>query len=149
MDDFASIIVNEARSWLGTPYHHQARLKGKGCDCLGLAVGIADELGLEHSGGARLSIFDEPNYSHQPDSSYFITKLQEVLVEVPKEDMAPGDLGLFAIQGNPQHVAIFSQFLGELGMIHSFAPARKVVEHRVDKEWHSKLVKVFRWQPSY
>jgi len=33
-------IVTEARSWIGTPYQHQASLKGVGCDCLGLVRGI-------------------------------------------------------------------------------------------------------------
>lgn len=33
-------IVAEARSWLGTPYRHQASLKGVGCDCLGLVRGV-------------------------------------------------------------------------------------------------------------
>ena len=121
-------------------------MKAKGCDCLGLAVGIADELELMHPTGELLSSFDEPNYPRQPNANFFISKLQEVLFEIPKEEAAPSDLGLFAIQGNPQHVAIFSNFLGDLGIIHSFAPARRVVEHRIDKEWQSKLVKVFRWQ---
>lgn len=34
------IIIVEARSWIGTPYHHQAALKGVGCDCLGLVRGV-------------------------------------------------------------------------------------------------------------
>ena len=29
-----------ARGWLGTPYQHQASLKGVGCDCLGLVRGL-------------------------------------------------------------------------------------------------------------
>ena len=33
-------IVSEARAWIGTPYRHQASLKGVGCDCLGLVRGI-------------------------------------------------------------------------------------------------------------
>jgi NlpC/P60 family putative phage cell wall peptidase len=33
-------IVAEALSWVGTPYRHQASLKGAGCDCLGLVRGI-------------------------------------------------------------------------------------------------------------
>jgi len=33
-------IVAEARSWLGTPYRHQASRKGVGCDCLGLLRGV-------------------------------------------------------------------------------------------------------------
>jgi NlpC/P60 family putative phage cell wall peptidase len=37
-------IVKAARGWLGTPYHHQASLKGVGADCLGLIRGIWREL---------------------------------------------------------------------------------------------------------
>lgn len=33
-------IIAEARSWIGTPYRHQASLKGVGCDCLGLIRGV-------------------------------------------------------------------------------------------------------------
>jgi NlpC/P60 family putative phage cell wall peptidase len=37
-------VIAFARSWLGTPYQHQASLKGVGCDCLGLLRGIWREL---------------------------------------------------------------------------------------------------------
>lgn len=33
-------IIAETRSWIGTPYRHQASLKGVGCDCLGLIRGV-------------------------------------------------------------------------------------------------------------
>ncbi|MDJ1159020.1 NlpC/P60 family protein [Chelatococcus sp. SYSU_G07232] len=33
-------LVAEARAWIGTPYRHQASLKGVGCDCLGLVRGV-------------------------------------------------------------------------------------------------------------
>jgi NlpC/P60 family putative phage cell wall peptidase len=33
-------IVTEALSWLGTPYRHQASVKGVACDCLGLIRGV-------------------------------------------------------------------------------------------------------------
>ena len=33
-------ILAEARAWAGTPYRHQASLKGVGCDCLGLLRGV-------------------------------------------------------------------------------------------------------------
>ena len=38
------LIVAEARSWIGTPYRHQASLKGVGCDCLGLLRGVWREV---------------------------------------------------------------------------------------------------------
>lgn len=33
-------MVAAARSWIGTPYCHQASLRGVGCDCLGLVRGV-------------------------------------------------------------------------------------------------------------
>lgn len=33
-------IIEEARSWIGTPYQHQASCRGAGCDCLGLIRGV-------------------------------------------------------------------------------------------------------------
>jgi NlpC/P60 family putative phage cell wall peptidase len=32
--------VEIARTWLGTPYRHQASARGAGCDCLGLVRGV-------------------------------------------------------------------------------------------------------------
>jgi NlpC/P60 family putative phage cell wall peptidase len=37
-------VIETARSWLGTPYHDQASVKGVGCDCIGLARGIWREV---------------------------------------------------------------------------------------------------------
>ena len=37
-------IVAAARAWIGTPYHHQASLRGVGCDCLGLVRGVWRDL---------------------------------------------------------------------------------------------------------
>ena len=38
------MVIAIARSWLGTPYHDQASLRGVGCDCLGLARGVWREV---------------------------------------------------------------------------------------------------------
>ncbi len=37
-------IVDSARGWIGTPYHHQASCRGAGADCLGLVRGVWREL---------------------------------------------------------------------------------------------------------
>lgn len=36
-------IVRIALSWKGTPYHHQAALRGVGADCLGFLRGVYEE----------------------------------------------------------------------------------------------------------
>ena len=139
-------IVTQARGWLGTPFHHQARLKKVGCDCLGLVVGVVDELGLKDSTGTLLASYDEVTYSREPDGAYLMQKLVGLLEEIPITEKRAGDLGLFNVRDNPQHVAIFTDYEGTIGMIHCYAQARRVVEHRLDDDWASRLVKVFRWQ---
>ncbi len=41
-------VVAEARTWLGTPYHPEARIKGVGVDCAQLLIGVfaAPQVGL-------------------------------------------------------------------------------------------------------
>ncbi len=36
-------VIAEARTWLGTPWHHQASVKGVGCDCIGFVRGVAEK----------------------------------------------------------------------------------------------------------
>jgi NlpC/P60 family putative phage cell wall peptidase len=42
--DLRPRIVAAARGWIGTPYRHQASLRGVGCDCLGLLRGVWREM---------------------------------------------------------------------------------------------------------
>jgi NlpC/P60 family putative phage cell wall peptidase len=39
-------VVAEARTWIATPYHHEARLKGIGVDCAQLLAGVFSSVGL-------------------------------------------------------------------------------------------------------
>lgn len=38
-------VLAEARSWLGTPYHHMGRVKGAGADCLTLLAEVYERAG--------------------------------------------------------------------------------------------------------
>ena len=39
-------LIDHARSWVGTPYHHRARVKGAGVDCGQLIIAVHVEAGL-------------------------------------------------------------------------------------------------------
>ncbi|HZT87388.1 MAG TPA: hydrolase [Stellaceae bacterium] len=39
-------VVAEALTWLGTPYHHRARVKGAGVDCLMLLAEVYEAAGV-------------------------------------------------------------------------------------------------------
>lgn len=88
-------VVDVARSWIGTPYHHQASCKAVGADCLGLVRGIFREcLGFD---------IDIPaNYSRDwAEASGIETMLhgaRQHLAEVPMTDIAPGDVAIFRLR---------------------------------------------------
>ena len=137
-------IVHCARSWLGTRFHHQGRLKKTalhkgGVDCLGLLVGVAAELGLH-----ALTAADETNYSHHPDAVRLRKRLSALLTPILSDQIAPGDVLLLDIDGNPQHLALVSDIGGALGIIHAYAPARAVVEHQLDAWWQKRIEAAFR-----
>lgn len=39
-------VAGEALTWLGTPYHHHAQIKGAGVDCAQLLIGVFSACGL-------------------------------------------------------------------------------------------------------
>lgn len=135
-------IVICARSFIGTRFHHQGRLKKTdrhrgGIDCLGLLIGVAQELNLP------FTEYDETSYSHYPDTQKLRHKLTDTLQEISKEDMREGNILLLNIDGNPQHLAIVSELSDEPAMIHAYALARKVVEHMLDDWWKQWIEAVF------
>jgi hypothetical protein len=40
------VVVEEARGWLGSPYHHMGRVKGAGTDCLMMLVEVYEAAGV-------------------------------------------------------------------------------------------------------
>ena len=64
-------IVAQARTWLGTRFHHQGRLKANaehkgGVDCLGLIVEVSRELNITDKNGGLLASHDMTDYSWLP-----------------------------------------------------------------------------------
>lgn len=88
----ADDIVAAARGWIGTPYRHQATLKGVGCDCLGLVRGVWREL---------LGPEPEPPGAYAPEwaealrTERMAEAARRHLVEIQPADIQPGDVLLF------------------------------------------------------
>lgn len=123
-------VVLAAREWLGTPWHHQGRVKGVGVDCVGLVIGVARDLGL--------SAFDVTGYARRPLESDLLNGCHAHMQPVPLA--FPGDAMLFRIDGQAQHLGIIT----DIGLLHAYAPMRRVVEHRLDEAWAARIVAAFR-----
>lgn len=142
--EYRARIVACARSFLGMRFVHQGRTE-QGVDCLGLLLAVAQQMGILFEGLHPLAM-DVPTYSLRPDVQLLRQKLDYFLVPIPIPEADAGDVVLLTIQGMPQHLAILSDYpeSGLLGMIHSYASARKVVEHRYDEEWQRATEAAYR-----
>lgn len=133
-------IVDEARSWLGTPYQHQASLKGIGCDCLGLVRGLW-----------RVAIGDEPEAAppYRPDwaelggEELLLGAARRWLIEIEVDAARPGDVLLFRMTtGVPaKHAAILSR---PDHIVHAYW-ARSVVESALGPWWRERIAGAFQF----
>jgi NlpC/P60 family putative phage cell wall peptidase len=130
-------IVREARSWINTRFHHQARVKGIGCDCAGLVIGVCRELGLSN--------FDKSDYSRIPDGAMLKQTCDENMTLIPFDDAQIGDVLLFKFNSHPQHLALIGDYpSGGFSIIHAYSLARKVIETRLDDVWLARVVACYR-----
>lgn len=121
-----SLIVSTARDWLGTPFHHQARLKAVGVDCIGLVIGVARELQLIQPE------FDVTGYSRYPDGRALMTMAREKMTPVTLDQMQVGDVVVVGFDKLPQHFGIIGDYRhGGFSIIHAASAYGKVVEQRL------------------
>jgi len=121
-------VVASARSWLGTPYHHAADVKGRngGVDCAMLLVRVFCDLDL-------VTPFDPRPYTHD----WFLHRNEErylgfLLARSHEVRMAKeGDIALFRIGRCYGHGGIVSR-AEPLTIVHAFANARCVVEDVIE-----------------
>ncbi len=142
-------IIALARGYVGVRFAHQGRGRD-GVDCLGLLIAVADECGLEFDGKPS-SALDVPQYGSRPDVVALKQKLDAHLTPITRADVRPADIVVLKIDGSPQHLALITDYpmAEEMGMIHAYAPARKVVEHRYDKDWRHATYGAYRLPQLY
>lgn len=128
-------IIEHARATLGTPYQHQGRINGLALDCIGVAIYVAKQLGMEY--------IDLPAYGASPHNGL----LEEMMDKQPclqrVYDMQPGDVLQMRFLIEPQHVAIWT---GET-IIHCSRDTGRVVECRLDDKTRERITKVYRFKP--
>lgn len=85
-------IVAAARGWIGTPYHHQASLKGVGADCLGLVRGVWREVVGEEPEAPPAY---EPGWAEMGGLEAMAAAARRHLREIPHAEYRAGDVLLF------------------------------------------------------
>lgn len=132
----ADDIIAAARACLGTPFRHQGRIPGTALDCAGLAITVAQSLGVD--------TIDRQGYGTSPHNGQLKHTLDEQpgLMQVENDELAPGDLLLMRFGRDPQHLAIFT---GQ-NIIHSYEAVGIACEHRLSEIWQRRIVAVYRFR---
>ena len=138
-------IVAEARSWIGTPYRHQASLKGVGCDCLGLVRGVWRALyGVEPE---RVPAY-APDWAEAAKLESLADAAARYLTPVSLDAWARGDVLLFRwrIGFVAKHAAIVTELNddGTGRMVHAHDGAA-VAEVALAPWWRRRLAYAFRF----
>jgi cell wall-associated NlpC family hydrolase len=96
------LVVEEAKTWLKTPYHHMGRIKGSGVDCGQILIAVWDNCGL-------IELLEVGHYYqdwslHRSEEKY----LEWILKYTKKVDRAPlpGDIILYKFGRCISHAAI-------------------------------------------
>ena len=94
-------VVTEAVSWIGTPFHHAARVKGAGIDCLMLLAEVYERAGIAPHIDPPFYV---PDWHLHRDAERYMEGLLEYAG--PVETPLPGDIALFRFGRTFSHGAI-------------------------------------------
>lgn len=135
----SSQLIQEARTWIGTPHRHQGAIKYIGCDCVGFLVEVALETGLITP---ELRAQFPTDYSQQPAGGQLRRLCSGHLTLVPFDSRGPGDIVLMRFEVEPQHLGMLTTVDPDY-VIH--CAGKGVVEHRLDSVWRARIVRVYRF----
>lgn len=135
-------VLEIARSWIGTPYRHQGRMKGAGCDCIGLIIGVWEELYGSLPKGIKIPAYT-PAWAEETRKSLMVAFAAQYLEPVPLTDCMPGDVLMFSMlrNGPTKHAGLLS---GEKKIIHAYQ-GHAVAETDMNLPRYAKLTYAFRY----
>lgn len=137
MPSRADIVVT-ARGFIGVPYMHLQRNQ-RFMDCVGLVIAVARKY--------NLGDYAREDYARIPDPIHMEKNLRDRLDFIDPSRAKPGDIYWISFAGTPRHVGIIGDHpSGDQSLIHAYAEAKKVVEHRIDKKWQRRICGAFSYR---
>jgi NlpC/P60 family putative phage cell wall peptidase len=128
-------VVAEARTWVKTPYHTNAGIKGVGCDCGMLLVRVFVDIGLVEPFDPRP--YPKDWHLHRSEERFLaIVSRFAHEIAAPK----PGDLIVFKYGRCYSHGAIVTQ-IDPIRVVHAFLSARMVIEEELSQNIQLKNAK--------
>lgn len=133
-------IVEAARGWIGTPYHHQASLCHVGTDCLGLVRGVWREL---YGDDAETPPAYSRDWAEASGCEAMLEAAKRHLEPKPVAALDAGDVIVFRLRPGfiAKHAAIVT---GASAMVHAIENA-PVVEVALTNWWRRRIAGAFQF----
>ncbi len=136
--------VRIARTWIGTPYRHQASCRGAGCDCLGLLRGVWRE--LYRAGEPELVPPYTPDWFEVDGRDGLLDAARRWLTEAELRDEVAGDVIVFRMARGAvaKHVGLQVTTGEAAGFVHAYS-GHGVVETALTPAWRRRIAGRFRF----
>lgn len=120
-------VLAEALTWLGTPFHHMARLKGLrgGVDCGQILAAVFEVVGkIPH---VETDPYSMQHALHSSDE-WYIRYLQKFATEISEKEAKPGDIVIYRVGRCYSHAGILIEpWPGKI--IHAVNDAGVILSH--------------------
>lgn len=136
-------VVAEARDWLGTPWHHMARVKHGGVDCAQFLCAVFEASGLTPHIDLGYYPMDWHLHNDRPRFLEILAQHAEPVADA--EAALPGDVAMFRFGRHAAHGAIV---VGWPLIIHAYRDERMVTlsDARAHQGLAARLAGVWRVQ---
>ncbi len=133
--------IAEVRSWVGTPFKWQGRVKGSGTDCWGLIVASSWACGYIPA------TWDVKHYNRRTNLVELAEQhLPQWFDNVPVDSLQPGDVVTFHGSSGLIHMGVLYEHAAGFGIVHS-EDWLSIVEHRLSDTQREQIANV--WRPRY
>ncbi len=142
MNERDAEVLRIARSWIGTPYLHQASARDAGTDCLGLIRGIWRELyGDEPESAPSYT----PDWGEYGDDEILLKGASRHLVADGGHERL-GQVLLFRMRAGAvaKHLGLVSSLGSAPTFIHAYS-GHGVVESPLSAPWRQRIAARFRF----
>ena len=130
-DELRQRVLAEAESWVGTRFHHMARVKGAGVDCGQLLLAVYENCGcMPHVNPG----YYPPDFHRHNDLEWYAGILLEHCVEISNYNLMPADIVLFKMKD----AKVFSHggiIVDYPWIIHAAFAQKRVTKAMADNGW--------------
>ncbi len=130
-------VVIVAKTYIGTPFHHLGRVKHVGIDCIGIILGVAEELEIP------LIIHPEfKRYGRRAKQRPLLDYMNEQFVKTEKREIGSIVVSWFDRKTKePSHMGIVTG----IGQVHTNGHLGIAIEEHWSPKWVTRIVGYYKY----